>query len=366
MSSRKAVPPRSSVTLRDIANQANLSVSAVSMALLDHPRIGSDTKERVRGVAAELGYVPNSAGRALRAHRAGAIALIIPNTSQHVLGHPYFMHVLTGVSAIANTQDAQVTVSTNPDESHGMAAYERVIRSGFADGAIVTSAAISDPNIERLVESGIPVVLLGRYPHLPDAISVGVDDCAAAFTATEHLITVHQRRSLLHLSGPLDHQSAIDRRDGFMAAASHHKIDATVVVGDYSEQSGFAAAHLDTMTSARPDGIFAANDEMAFGMMTELLRIGVRIPSEISIVGYDDFGLSRVTSPRITTMCVPAEPMARLATERLFDLIAGKQIETGDAHRVFPVELVVRESCGCEGTQPGGPSLVHQEATPQQ
>jgi DNA-binding LacI/PurR family transcriptional regulator len=345
-------PARGTVTLRDIAREADISVSAVSMALLDSSRIGAETKERVRRIAAELGYVPNSAGRALRAQKADAIALIVPNTSQHVFGHAYFMHVLTGVTEVANVADAQVSVSTNPDAGHGMVAYERVMRSGSADGAIVTSASVHDENIARLVASGIPVVLLGRYPHLADAVSIGVDDEAAGFAVTEHLITVHGRRRLLHLSGPLDHQTSIDRRDGFVRAAEQHSgaqhgVEYTVLEGDYSEESGRAlVGSLDDASLF--DGVFAANDEMAFGAMSTLLARGLTVPQQISIVGFDDFGLSRVTTPSITTMHVPAERMARIATERLFDLIAGERVEGEDAHVVLPVELVPRQSCGCE------------------
>ena len=348
MSTSHTTGGRGAVTLRDIAGQMDLSVSAVSMALLDHSRIGAETKARVREVADRLGYVPNSAGRALRAKKADTIALIVPNTSQHVFGHAYFMHVLTGVTDVANGLDAQVSVSTNPDATSGMVAYERVMRSGSADGAIITSASVHDENIARLVAGGIPVVLLGRYPHLADAVSVGVDDVAAGFAATEHLIAAHGRRSLLHISGPLDHQTAIDRRDGFVQAAAQHGIAHRVMEGDYSEASGLQAVYDLGDGVASIDGMFAGNDEMAFGAMSHLLSLGVSIPAQISIIGFDDFGLSRVTTPSITTMHVPAERMARLATERLFDLIAGERATGDDAHVVLPVELVPRQSCGCK------------------
>lgn len=344
MSSRQVA--NAPATLRDIALRANVSVSAASQALLDSPRIGMKTKIRVREIASELGYVPNSAGRALRAQKSDAIALIVPNTSQHVFGHAYFMHVLTGVTDVANGHEAQVSVSTNPDANHGMVAYERVMRSGSVDGAIVTSASVNDENIARLVAGGLPLVLLGRYPHLADAVSVGVDDVAAAVEATQHLVLVHGRTSLLHLSGPLDHQTAIDRRDGFVAAATSLGVQYTIVEGDYSEDAGRELARSGSHRGA--DGLFAANDEMAFGAMTELMSGGVSVPSQVSIVGFDDFGLSRVTTPSITTMHVPAERMARLATERLFDLIAGQRVDEQDAHIVLPVELVPRQSCGCE------------------
>lgn len=334
------------VTLRDVAERVGLSVSAVSQALLDRPRIGEDTKARVRQAAEELGYVTNSAGRALRARRADAVALIVPNTSQHVFGHSYFMHVLTGVTDAANARDAQLVVSTNTDEQHGKAAYDRVMRSGSVDGAIVTSAAVDDEGIAQLVRSGVPVVLLGGFPVLPDAVSVGVDDVAASYAVTEHLVRDHGRHNLVHISGPLDHQAAIDRRDGFLDASRHYGAHAEVIEGDFDEESGDRAAS-SIQRASTVDGIVAANDEMAFGAMRRLAANGREVPGEVSIVGFDDFGLARVTSPAITTVRVPAEDMARLAADRLFDLIAGARFTGPDAHAVLPTELVVRQSCGC-------------------
>ncbi|WP_158563848.1 LacI family DNA-binding transcriptional regulator [Jiangella anatolica] len=342
-------------TLRDVAERVGVSVSAVSMALQDHPRIGDDTKRRIREAADELGYVTNSAARALRASKADAIALIVPNTSQHVFGHAYFMHVLTGVTAVANRNDAQVVISTSPDESHGKVAYDRVLRSGSVDGAIVTSAAVTDDGIQRLVADGLPVVLLGRFPYLPDAVSVGIDDVRASELATEHLIQAHGRRALVHLTGPLDHQSAIDRRDGFLAAAARHGVGTYIVEGDFSEESG-AAAGPQIEALGDVDGLVAANDEMAFGAMRHLLGRGRRVPEDLAVIGFDDFGLSRVTTPSISTMHVPAERMATQATDRLFDLIGGARVAADEAHTVQPVELIARQSCGCEpmGRAQGG------------
>ena len=105
------------VTLKDVAGLVGITPAAASMALSGNERISAKTRERVREAAAELGYVPSSAGRALRKQKAGAIALIVPNTSRHVFGHSYFMHVLTGVSAAANARDTQVLVSTSADEA---------------------------------------------------------------------------------------------------------------------------------------------------------------------------------------------------------------------------------------------------------
>ncbi|MDQ2837185.1 MAG: LacI family transcriptional regulator [Actinomycetota bacterium] len=343
-----ASPPgrRGSVTLKDVAAVVGVSQSAVSMALADHPRIGQATKDAVRSAAAELGYVPNSAGRALRSGRSTSIAIVVPNTGQHVFGHPYFMHLLVGITAEANARDAALMVSTNPDETHGVAAYERVLRSQAASGAIIASASINDPNVNRMLTAAMPVVLIGRYPHQPTAVSVGVDEIAGAAAITRHLVEEHGLRRIAHISGPLDHQTAIDRYEGFRQtlAESQHPCTHTLAVGDFSEESGQLAAAqiLDSMSDVQ--AIFAANDEMAYGALLELRARGLRVPEDIALAGYDDFGVSRLTTPGLTTVRVPAEGIGRKAAELLFDLVDGTVPHP--THTVLPIELVVRESCG--------------------
>jgi DNA-binding LacI/PurR family transcriptional regulator len=339
--------PRPSVTLKNVAELVGVTPSAASMALLDSPRISMKTKQAVRDAASSLGYVPSSAGRALRNQRAGVVAVIVPNTSQHVFGHSYFMHVLTGVSAAANANDTQVLVSTNLDAVDGIAAYERVMRSKSADGAILTSSAVTDFNVERLAASGVPVVLIGNFPYLTTVASVGINDVTASDFITAHLIHTHGRRRLVHVTGPLDHQTGIDRKAGFIAAVASAGIEenSRILEGDFGEESGSAAVERLLAEGPGFDGIVFANDDMAFGGLQALKRAGLTVPNDVSIVGFDDFGLSRSTTPAITTIRVPAERMAQIATERLFDLIDGESV--GAYHLELDTTFVPRASCGC-------------------
>jgi DNA-binding LacI/PurR family transcriptional regulator len=338
---------RPSITLKDVAELVGVTPSAVSMALQGSPRISAKTKTAVREAAASLGYVPSSAGRALRNQRAGAVALIVPNTSQHVFGHSYFMRVLTGVSSAANAHDTQVLVSTNSDAANGLAAYERVVRSKSADGAILTSSAITDLNVERLAASGLPVVLIGNFPYLESAVSVGVDDVAASRFITRHLLVEHGRSRLVHVTGPLDHQTGLDRRAGFIEAMSGAGANPAdrVIEGDFGEESGADAVEQLVAEGFDFDGIVFANDDMAFGGLQAMKRHGIRVPEDVAVVGFDDFGLSAATSPGISTMHVPAEEMAEIATERLFELIDGET--DGTSHRELDVTFIPRASCGC-------------------
>jgi len=330
------------VTLQDVADRVGITAAACSMALRDSDRISPTTKEQVRAVAAELGYVGSSAARALRRQRAGAVALIVPTTSKHVFGHSYFMHVLSGVTSVANDHDTQVLIATNADEARGLTAYERVMRSHSADGAILTSAAIEDETVDRLLASGLPLVLIGNFPQLADAITIGVDDRTAARRATEHLIVAHGRRRLLHLTGPLDHQTGVDRRDGFCDAVRAHGVEARSLEGDFSEECGHRLVKDEDDSF---DGIVAANDDMAFGALTALRERGRDVPGDVALIGFDDFGLSRVTTPAISTVAVPAEEMAAAATARLLELIDGRT--GGWTRQQREVTFRYRASCGC-------------------
>ena len=335
------------VTLRDIAERVGITPAAVSMALTGSKRISARTRIAVEAAAADLGYVGSSAARALRKQEAAAIALIVPTSSTHVFGHSYFMHVLSGVSAVANARDSKLLISTNSDESHGLAAYERVMRSQSADGAIVTSATIDDPTVERLVASRLPIVLIGNFPHIESAVTIWVDDVAASEFVTNHLIEAHGRKRILHVAGPLDHQTGIDRRDGFLNAIRSHGLESEsyVVEGDFSEASGFVEINNLGNHARDFDGIVFANDDMAYGGLRALRARGAEVPSDVSIVGFDDFGLSRVTTPSISTVRVPAELIGRLATERLFQTISGAEVEW--MHQDIGATFVPRQSCGC-------------------
>jgi LacI family transcriptional regulator len=335
------------VTLKDVADRVGVTAAAASMALAGRGRISDRTRAAVRRAADELGYVPSSAGRALRKQQAGAVALIVPNTSRHVFGHDYFMHVLTGLSIAANARGAQVIVSTNADEAGGIGAYERVMRSRSADGAIVTSAAIGDPHLAALVGLGLPVVLIGNFPYLPDAVSVGIDELGASEQITAHLLDGHGRSEPVYVSGPLDHQAGRDRRDGFVRALARRGLDPSgrIIEGDFSETTGAEAVRSLLASGLGFDGLVFANDDMAFGGLQVLKAVGCGVPGQVSVAGFDDFGLARLTTPGITTVRVPAQEMARLATDCLFALVEGAPV--APSRRELPVTLTIRQSCGC-------------------
>lgn len=336
--------PRRPLTLKDVGRLAGVSPATVSLALSDDQRISAATKEVVRKAAAQLNYVPNSLGRGLRSRRLGSIALVVPQSSQDVFTHPYFMEVLEGVSEVANRHDLMLVVSTAPSTNEDRA-YLRLLASRRADGVIVASAAIHDRNVDRLASSGYPVAFLGRYPRDPELCAVGVDDKGGAELATAHLITKHQRRKIAHIAAPLDHQAGFDRLQGYQAALGRHGLpfdERLVLEGDVSEASGERAARQLIESGLDFDGIFAGNDEMALGVL-RAFEIAGRNP--VPLVGFDDIRLAAVARPALTTVRQPMRESARLAAERLVEMLEGRL--PAPRQLVLPTELVLRRSCGC-------------------
>lgn len=346
-SSRGAYGANRGLTLKDVARLAGVSAATVSMALSDHPRISDRTKAVVRSAAEKLNYVPNSLGRGLRSQRVGSIALVVPQSSQHVFSHPYFMEVLQGISEVTNAHDLTLIVSTAPPEDEDRA-YLRLLHGRRADGMIVAAAAIRDRNIDRLAFSDCPLVLLGRYPRDPEVPTVGVDDHRGAELAVAHLAERHHRRRIAHIAAPTDHQAGLDRLQGYQAALGRCGIvydQGLVVEGDVSEESGEQAARSLVAAGVEFDALFVGNDEMAVGAIRALAAGGRRVPDDVAVIGFDDVRLAAVVRPALTTIRQPMRDTARLAATRLLDILDGQSPEPRQL--VLPTELVVRSSCGC-------------------
>jgi LacI family transcriptional regulator len=191
-------------------------------------------------------------------------------------------------------------------------------------------------------------MLFGRAPLMPDVPSVGIDDAGGAYAVTRHLIEVHGARRIAHVSGPLGHQSAVDKRDGFIAAIRDAGLTINPrlqVEGDYTELSGWKAGqHLLAHTEAL-DAVFCANDQLAMGALQSLREGGASVPADVRLAGYDDHPLGPYIQPALTTVGADMVNVGREAALRLLRILDGDTTQPG--HTLLPTHLVVRTSCGC-------------------
>ncbi len=334
-------------TIKDVARLAEVSPATVSLALADNPTVAVATRQRVRDVAKRLNYVPSRVAQSLQSQRTSAVALVIPHSAQHVFSHPYFMGILEGIVDVLNRHDYTLVLSTAASETTEATAYLKVLNSRQADGMIVASAAVNDPNVQSLIHSGYPLVYLGRYLGNDQVPAVGIDDTAGARMATEHLLW-HGCQRIVHLSGPLAHQSAIDRLAGYREALQNvglRRDDTLVSTGDYTEHSGYEAMHRLIAMGTAVDAVFAANDEMAFGSLRAIKAAGLRVPDDLAVVGFDNIRLAEVVTPSLTTIHRSLDQLGHIAAEQLLCQLRGEIPEPVQV--LLPTQLVVRHSCGC-------------------
>lgn len=331
------------VTIKDVAKMAGVSPATVSLVLSGDPRVKDSTRRRVEETAKKLNYIPNEIGRSLRAKRTETIALIIPNTSHHVFSHPYFSQLLEGITEILNIYNYNLLLSTTSSEKDESSAYDKILRNSRVDGIILASASVNDLNILRMVESGFPVVYLGRLHH-KEVLTVERDDIGGAYMATEHLISLG-RRKIVHISGPLDHQESIDRLEGYRKALQDNKIlydDKLVIEKDFSMKAGYEAAFELLNNKIDFDALFAGNDLMAIGAMNCFRANKVLIPKDVAIVGFDDIEMSTLVSPTLTTIHQPMREIGVMAAQKLIDFLNNREVK--EKQCIVTTQLVVRES----------------------
>ena len=337
---------RKRVTIRDVADRAGVSPTTVSFVLNDvqGPNLRDETRQRVLEAARELGYVPSAAARSLVSGQTSTIGLVIFDAAQIPVDGflPQMLYSLNTVS-----RDGGFRVLMEPIEDiRRPEAYLDLVHSRQIDGLIVLNRRAKDRQLLQLIESGFPVVLIGRLDH-PSACYVGTDDIGLSCKATEHLLGLGHEL-IAHISyAPSSYLGARARLIGYRQALKQAGVpydESLVRFADHSAESGYHETGPLLDLSPRPTALFAGNDTIAFGAMAAIHERGLRIPEDIAIVGYDDLPNARYAIPPLTTIWSKPLQVGRRAGEMLISLIQGEEPE--DAQLVIRGELVIRESCG--------------------
>jgi LacI family transcriptional regulator len=332
------------LTLEDIAKKAGVSRSTVSRVINNQPSVRDDVRKRVMGVIQSTGFHPNAAARTLVSQRSNMIGLVLPRSVSSFFADPYYPRLTQGIAQACNQYSLTLglfLVSTREDEEK---IIPRILRNGYLDGILMQSGQVDDPLIDRLIESGIPLVIAGRPPVSKCVSYIDVDNVAASFGAVSHLIRMGYQRIGM-ISGPADVAVGIDRRSGYLKALAERgreAIDTLVVEGDFTEVGGYYA--MRELLTASPDAVFSASDIMAIGAMRAIREAGLRIPDDIAIIGFDDLPLPTHPTPQLTTVRQPIDQFGFQAVEILIDLI-----ENGlnpPRRVIMDTELIIRDSCG--------------------
>ena len=340
-----ARPGRTRPTLEQVAAHAGVSRATVSRVVNGSPAVDPQLAVRVHQAVADLGYVPNQAARTLVTARTDIVALVASEPDRRVFDDPFFSAIVRGVSQGLTAVDLRLMVlmvATPADVEH----IRRYLLSGHVDGALLVSSHGGDGLPSTLAEAGLPVVVGGRPPDDGVAVPyVDNDNRAGARLAAEHLRAIG-RRCIGTVTGPPDMSAAVDRLAGFTAGLGRAFRPELVEQGDFTQDGGAAAAARLLARAPDLDGVFVANDLMAFGALAALRRAGRNVPRDVAVVGFDDVELASSTDPPLTTVRQHTVEQGRAMAALLVELLSRGTVPAPDdvPHVVLPVQLVVRES----------------------
>ena len=326
-------------SVKDVAALAGVSSSTVSN-YLNHPHVlGESSRERVREAIAQLGYVPNESARQLRAGSSKALALILLDAWL-----PYFHELSRGVEDVTREGGWSLFFSNSNRDGAQERRNIDMFEAHRVQGIIIYPLDDVVPRLEQLADRGIRSVVVGPIPASTKVASVLFDDTGGGRLAGEHLLSIGRRR-ILFLGNPAVSQSN-DRLAGLRAAVADST--ATVEVLDVphlaTEDGMEAGARIAALPPAdRPDAIFAANDMVALGVLTQLMRHGIRVPDDIALVGFDDVDQAHQSVVPLTSVRQPGYEIGRAAGAALLQQLADPD-SPPPAMTPFSAELIVRES----------------------
>lgn len=306
-------------TIHDVAERAGVSKSLVSLVLRNAPSVSDERRQAVLRAAEELGYRPNAAARSLVSRRSSVIGVVLSD-----LHNPFFVEVVDGIEASASASAYRALFNTGGRSAAGEASAVETLLQLRTDGIVLVSTVLSGREILE-VASTTPVVLVARPSRWSRVDSVTNDDRAGAHLAVEHLASLGHRR-IAHIDGGAG-AGAAARRTGFLESMRRLGLgaQARVVPGAYTEEGGGAGVAAVLRNGTRPTAIFAANDIAAVGALQALEEQGLRVPDEVSLVGYDNTSLAALGHIGLTTIDQPRREMGAAAIRLLLERIGGER-----------------------------------------
>ncbi len=332
------------ITIKDIAKRAGVSHSTVSRALHGSPLISSETAERIRRISAEMGYFPSAAARSLKTNRSRALGVIVSN-----IDDPFFSEILQGVEEIARVRGYSMFIAASMRDPERERAIVQDMRERRVDGVIICSASFNTVQQRKLLEYGIPIVVVNNQAAEDYRYSIYHDDVEGSRQVTRYLIELGHKK-IAYMGNSLSGRTTMDRLTGFrqeMEAAGLLIPDEYIYeVPGGSPEDGLAALDHFLDLPDPPSSLFCFNDMMAIGALKGLHKAGIRVPKDISVVGFDNIVFSAYTNPPLTTLDQPkrfiGEEAARLILT-ILDPGAGGEVPNQEIHKLQG-KLLVRQS----------------------
>lgn len=346
-------------TMEDLARATGLSKMTVSRALNASGYVSEESRKKVLAAARQLNYRLNYIGRNLNQNRTGMLGIVTP--LEGLIGTYYFGQIVKGIQTALIGTDYHiahydsVSADFNDGQKCAQLCYQKRV-----DGLIVIAPKRHDSFVKTFAELKVPLVVVGGAPSDPRISYIDVDNFGGASTVVEHLLELGHRK-IGFVAGPKTLHDACEREMAFRKTLAHHGVrvnEKWVIQGSYETRKAFHACLHLLSGRERPTAIFASNDLMALGVLDAARIIGLSVPEELSIAGFDDIDAAINVQPQLTTVRQPMQRMGKKAVEYIMELVAKGNLERHVIHQKLTAQLIVRQSTAPahKSTQAAGPA----------
>jgi LacI family transcriptional regulator len=329
------------ITLKDVARRAGYSVATASRVLNGHTSVGQQERERVLEAAMQLGYVPNNSARALRSQSTRLVGVIVPT-----LDHAIYARMIDGLQLHLEKAGMSVIISSSGYDLERERAQARVLVARGVEAIVLVGAEHHPDTSNYLRRAGVHQIFTYTTNLGEGDAAIGFDNRRAAAAAARYLLDLGHRRFGMIAGVTAGNDRASQRRDGFLSALEEEGIDrreVVVVEAAYNVELGRAAMQSLMQTMPRPTAVFCGSDILAAGAIRHCQMIGIDVPRQVSVMGFDNLEVAELVTPGLTTLNVPLKAMGEAAAETLMALSKNREC---DKVVDFPLRLVVRSSTG--------------------
>lgn len=334
-------------TALDVARAAGVSPTTVSFVLnnIEGMRISSETRNRVRQVAEELNYHPNSSAQKMARGKTLVIGLILRQKPEKAYADLFLPDVMAGISGVIRENGYQMLFIPLPPEDKENT-YSKLINERHVDGLIVSGPTEDDYELVEMYNSGAKIVMMGKIPgsNIP---FIDIDNQKGAETAVAHLVSLGHKRIALITNAPLNFASSKDRLIGYKNILAKHQLpydENLVFYGDRTPESGYHAMLALLQIDPRPTAVFIASDAVAIGALNALFENHIQVPEDMAIIGFDDIALARYLNPPLTTVHLPAYSLGLGAASLLIQQL--NQDDSENTQIFLQTKLIIRRSSG--------------------
>lgn len=333
------------ININLIAKEAGVSTATVSRALSGNSSIKDSTRQKILRIADQFDYRPSHLARGLTTKKTDTIGLILPD-----LTGDYFMEVIHSIDNEAHKANKYLMVASSHSQRDTIETMVEFMSSGRVDGVILMAPKVQERINDLSKNKKKPVVFLNSCKNNKEIVNFSVNNYGGAKSVVEHLIS-HGYRKIGMIKGPQGNCEADDRALGFNDALESNDIaiDKDLIIdGDFTVNGGYYGFLRLFNQKNKPEAIFAANDMMGVGIYQAAKSLGISIPKDLAVVGFDDIFLSRLLTPRLTTIHVPISELAGKAVKYLLEMINNDVEKNKSYSEVLNTGLIIGGSCGCE------------------